>query len=79
MAIDKIEPEALSDATVTQTTQKVEFYGFYKDSNGNLLVDTTDGGNDPITDVSGYDDYMMSIQGITFQIGSTGNLEMVIN
>ena len=79
MAIDKIEPEALSDATVTQTTQKVEFYGFHKDSNGNLLVDTTNGGNDPITDVSGYDDYMMAIQGITFQIGSTGNLEMVIN
>lgn len=79
MAIEKIEPAALSDATVQQTTQKVEFYGFHKDSNGNLLVDTTNGGADPITDVSGYDDYMMAIQGITFQIGSTGNLEMVIN
>lgn len=79
MAIDQIRPEALHTETIAQTTQKVEFYGFHKDSNGNLLVDTTDGGNDPITDVSGYDDYMMAIQGITFQIGSTGNLEMVIN
>jgi hypothetical protein len=80
MAIDKIEPEALSAETVTQTTQKPEFYGFRVNSDGELLVDTTALGSDSITDTTIYKDYMINIQGITFQINTTtGNLEMVIN
>jgi len=80
MAIDQIRPEALHSDTVTQTTQKPEFYGFRVNSNGELLVDTTALGSDSITDTTIYKDYMINIQGITFQINTTtGNLEMVIN
>ena len=80
MAIEKIEPEALSSTTIAQTTQKPEFYGFKINSSGELVVETTNLGNDSITDTTVYKDYMINIQGITFQINTTtGNLEMVIN
>ena len=80
MAIEKIEPEALSSDTIAQTTQKPEFYGFKINSSGELVVETTNLGNDSITDTTVYKDYMINIQGITFQINTTtGNLEMVIN
>lgn len=80
MAIDKIEPEALADETVAQTTQRPEFYGFRVNSSGELLVETTALGADSIADTTVYKDYMINIQGITFQINTTtGNLEMVIN
>jgi hypothetical protein len=80
MAIDQIRPEALHSDTVQQTTQKPEFYGFRVNSDGELLVDTTALGSDSITDTTIYKDYMINIQGITFQINTTtGNLEMVIN
>ena len=80
MAIEKIEPEALSSDTIAQTTQKPEFYGFKINSSGELIVETTALGSDSIADTTVYKDYMINIQGITFQINTTtGNLEMVIN
>lgn len=79
MAIEKIEPEALSSDTIAQTTQKPEFYGFKINSSGELIVETTALGSDSIADTTVYKDYMINIQGITFQINTTnGNLEMVI-
>ena len=80
MAIEQIEPVALSTETVAQTTQKPEFYGFKINSDGELLVETTALGSDSITDTTIYKEYMINIQGITFQVNTTtGNLEMVIN
>ena len=78
MTIEKIEPAALSDATVAETTQKPEFYGFKINSSGQLIVETTGLGSDSIADTTVYKEYMINIQGITFQI-SGGNLQMVVN
>ena len=80
MSIEQIEPVALSTETVAQTTQKPEFYGFLVNSDGELLVETTALGSDSITDTTIFKEYMINIQGITFQVNTTtGNLEMVIN
>jgi hypothetical protein len=80
MAIEKIEPEALSTDTLAHTTQKPEFYGFLVNSDGELIVETTALGSDSIADTTIYKEYMINIQGITFQVNNTtGNLEMVIN
>jgi hypothetical protein len=79
MAIEKIEKEALTSDTIAHTTQKPEFYGFKINSSGELIVETTALGSDSIADTTVYKDYMINIQGITFQINTTtGNLEMVI-
>lgn len=80
MSIEQIEPVALSTQTLAHTTQKPEFYGFKINSDGELLVETTALGSDSITDTTIYKEYMINIQGITFQVNTTtGNLEMVIN
>ena len=52
-----------------------EVYGFNKDSNGNLIVTTTDGGNDDIssTTFANFDDVLFSASGFTFSL-SNGEL-----
>jgi len=47
-----------------------EVYGFNKDSNGNLIVTTTDGGNDNISSATyaTFDDVLFSASGFTFSI-----------
>ena len=53
-----------------------EVYGFNKDSNGNLIVTTTDGGNDNITSATfaTFDDVLFSASGFTFSIDANGDL-----
>jgi hypothetical protein len=80
MAFTQVSEDGLTTTTVSELTQKPEFYGFAINSNGELVVETTNLGNDSITDTTIYKEYMINIQGITFQINAvTGNLEMVIN
>jgi hypothetical protein len=52
-----------------------EVYGFNKDSNGNLIVTTTNQGQDNIssTDFANFDDVLFSASGFTFSI-SNGEL-----
>lgn len=56
-----------------------EVYGFRKDSNGDLLVTTTNGGVDNIdaTTYAAFDDVLFSASGFTFSI-SNGNLVATI-
>ena len=53
-----------------------EVYGFNKDSNGNLIVTTTDGGNDNISSATfaTFDDVLFSASGFTFSIDANGDL-----
>ena len=53
-----------------------EVYGFNKDSNGNLIVTTTNQGVDNITNAqyAAFDDVLFSASGFTFSINSDGNL-----
>jgi hypothetical protein len=53
-----------------------EVYGFNKDSNGNLIVTTTNQGADNITNAqyAAFDDVLFSASGFTFSINSDGNL-----
>jgi hypothetical protein len=53
-----------------------EVYGFKKDSNGNLIVTTTNQGVDNITNAqyAAFDDVLFSASGFTFSINSDGNL-----
>ena len=49
-----------------------EVYGFNKDSNGNLIVTTTDGGNDNISSATyaTFDDVLFSASGFTFSLNN---------
>ena len=53
-----------------------EVYGFKKDSNGNLILTTTDQGTDNISEseYAAFEDVMFAASGFTFSINSDGNL-----
>ena len=53
-----------------------EVYGFNKDASGNLIVTTTDGGNDNISSATfaTFDDVLFSASGFTFSIDANGDL-----
>jgi hypothetical protein len=57
-----------------------EVYGFNKNSSGELIVTTTDGGTDDIDAATfdGFDDVLFSASGFTFSINSNGNLVATI-
>jgi len=65
-----------SNETLTLSVQVPEVYGFSVNSNGNLIVTTTNGGADSIssTDYNNFDDVLFSANGFTFSINSSGNL-----
>ena len=53
-----------------------EVYGFNKDASGNLIVTTTDGGNDNISSstFANFDDVLFAASGFTFSIDANGDL-----
>jgi len=57
-----------------------EVYGFSKNSSGELIVTTTDGGADDIdaATYASFDDVLFSASGFTFSINSDGNLVATI-
>ena len=57
-----------------------EVYGFSKNSSGELIVTTTDGGTDDIdaATYASFDDVLFSASGFTFSINSDGNLVATI-
>ena len=54
----------------------IRFYGFSKNSDGQLLITTTNQGADSINAASyaGFDDVLFSASGFTFSINANGNL-----
>nr|BAR39386.1 tail fiber [uncultured Mediterranean phage uvMED] len=57
-----------------------EVYGFNKNSSGELIITTTNGGADDIDSATfdGFDDVLFSASGFTFSINSNGNLVATI-
>ncbi|MDA9796203.1 hypothetical protein N9B93_01155 [Candidatus Pelagibacter ubique] len=57
-----------------------EVYGFNKNSSGELIITTTNGGADNIDSATfdGFDDVLFSASGFTFSINSNGNLVATI-
>jgi hypothetical protein len=57
-----------------------EVYGFNKDSDGKLIVTTTDQGSDNITNsqYEAFDEFIYASSGFTFSVNSSGNLIVTI-
>jgi hypothetical protein len=57
-------------------SSSAEIYGFSKNSNGELIITTTDGGSDDISSATydTFDDVLFSSTGFTFSINNDGNL-----
>ena len=66
---------AVSGANLTNVSSP-EVYGFNTDSNGNLIVTTTNGGVDNIsgTDYDNFEDVIFAATGFTFSINANGKL-----
>ena len=66
---------AVSGANLTNISSP-EVYGFNTDSNGNLIVTTTNGGVDNIsgTDYDNFEDVIFAATGFTFSINASGKL-----
>ena len=59
-----------------ESVASAEVYGFNTDSNGNLIVTTTNGGVDNIsgTDYDAFDEVVFAATGFTFSVNASGNL-----
>ena len=59
-----------------ETVASAEVYGFNTDSNGNLIVTTTNGGVDNIsgTAYDAFDEVVFAATGFTFSVNASGNL-----
>jgi hypothetical protein len=57
-----------------------EVYGFSKNASGELIITTTNGGVDDISDTTyaSFDDVLFSASGFTFSINNDGNLVATI-
>ena len=66
---------AISGANLTNVSSP-EVYGFNTDSNGNLIVTTTNGGVDNIsgTDYDAFEDVIFAATGFTFSLNANGKL-----
>tara|TARA_Y100000401_G_scaffold7579_1_gene5163 strand:- start:13 stop:495 length:483 start_codon:yes stop_codon:yes gene_type:complete len=66
---------AISGANLTNVSSP-EVYGFNTDSNGNLIVTSTNGGVDNIsgTDYDAFEDVIFAASGFTFSVNANGKL-----
>jgi len=64
------------DGSALTGVSSAEIYGFYKNSDGELIVQTTNGGADDISqsEYALFDDVLFSTSGFTFSINSDGDL-----
>ena len=70
------DPLPAIDGSQLTGVSSPEVYGFNTDSNGNLLVTTTNGGVDNIssTDYDAFEDVIFAATGFTFSVNANGKL-----